>query len=67
MIQRDRADEVPENQTPENYLGVPVKLSINPGTIRAPSPEFGANTRVILLELGYSNEDITQFELEEVI
>lgn len=42
-------------------LGVPVKLSETPGTVRTPAVDFGASTTEILLELGYSANDIKEF------
>ena len=40
------------------HFGTPIKLSRTPGGVRAPSPDFGADTRAILSELGYPNKDI---------
>ena len=40
------------------HFGTPIKLSRTPGGVRTPSPDFGADTRDILSELGYSNRDI---------
>jgi len=42
-------------------LGVPVKMSETPGTVRTPAVDFGASTTEILLELGYSANDIKEF------
>ncbi|MFW5640450.1 MAG: CaiB/BaiF CoA transferase family protein [Thermodesulfobacteriota bacterium] len=39
-------------------LGVPVKLSDTPGSVRTPPVEFGANTREVLKSLGYSDTQI---------
>ena len=49
-------DDGKGNFTP--HFGTPIKLSRTPGGVRTPSPDFGADTRVILSELGYTDEDI---------
>ncbi len=48
-------------------LGVPVKLSETPGTVRTPPAAFGENTETILDELGYSKEQIQGFADREII
>ena len=48
-------------------LGVTVKLSETPGTIRTPPVDFGESTAAILKEFGYSQEEIKDFEENEVI
>jgi len=48
-------------------LGVTVKLSETPGTIRTPPVDFGESTAAILKEFGYSQEEIKDFEESEVI
>ena len=45
-------------------LGVPVKLSDTPGAVRTPPVGFGESTPKILRELGYSDNEIKQFEEE---
>ena len=39
-------------------IGVPVKLSDTPGTLRTPSVGFGESTAAILKELGYTPQEI---------
>jgi crotonobetainyl-CoA:carnitine CoA-transferase CaiB-like acyl-CoA transferase len=48
-------------------LGLPVKLKKTPGKPQGPSPQLGQHTEEILLGLGYSKEDIAEFEAEKVI
>ncbi len=45
----------------------PVRLSRTPATIRMPAPEFSQHTEEVLLELGYTWEDIAQFKEGGVI
>lgn len=42
-------------------LGVPVKLSATPGSIRTPPVNFGESTIPILKELGYNENQIKEF------
>ena len=42
-------------------LGVPVKLSETPGSIRTPPVNFGESTIPILKELGYNENQIKEF------
>ena len=44
-----------------------VKLSQTPATVRMPAPEFGQHTEEVLLEYGYSWEDIEQFKQQRII
>jgi len=43
-------------------LGVPVKLSRTPGSVRAPGPGLGEHTREVLASLGYSEQEVTALE-----
>lgn len=53
---------------PIKVVGVPVKLSKTPGSIRLPAPEFGQHTEEVLIDiLGYSWEEIAHLKDEEVI
>ncbi|MCP3926623.1 MAG: CoA transferase [Desulfobacterales bacterium] len=47
-------------------LGIPVKLSETPGSVRTPPDSFGESSRDILRELGYSNDEIDKFSEKEV-
>jgi crotonobetainyl-CoA:carnitine CoA-transferase CaiB-like acyl-CoA transferase len=40
------------------FVAPPVTLSVTPGRIRKPAPEFGQHTEEVLLEAGFSWEEI---------
>ena len=48
-------------------IGMPVRLSETPGSVRTPAPEFGQHTEEILLDLGYEWETIADLRKREVI
>jgi crotonobetainyl-CoA:carnitine CoA-transferase CaiB-like acyl-CoA transferase len=49
-------------------LGIPVRLSETPGSIREPAPEFGQHTELILTELlGYSWDRVGELRDKQVI
>jgi crotonobetainyl-CoA:carnitine CoA-transferase CaiB-like acyl-CoA transferase len=48
-------------------LGIPVRLSETPGSIRAPAPEFGQHTEEVLLDLGYDWDRISDLREKQVI
>ena len=48
-------------------IGVPVKLSATPGSVRSAAVDFGESTTSILRELGYSEKEIEKFAESEVI
>ncbi len=52
---------------PLTVLGTPVKLSRTPGSIRTRPPEFGEHTAEILNEMGFSDEQIKDFEANGII
>lgn len=52
---------------PAATLGIPVKLSETPGSVRTPAPGFGESTRDILKDLGYSDTRIDSFSENGVI
>jgi len=66
--QREMVVEIKGNDgKTSKTLGVPVKLSETPGAVRTPPVEFGASTTEILLELGYSADDIKEFGDDGVV
>jgi crotonobetainyl-CoA:carnitine CoA-transferase CaiB-like acyl-CoA transferase len=60
-------DHEDQNGDPASTLGVSVKLSKTPGTIRTPPQNFGASTHAILDELGYGQAQIEAFEQDGVV
>jgi crotonobetainyl-CoA:carnitine CoA-transferase CaiB-like acyl-CoA transferase len=48
-------------------LGVPVKLSETPGSVRTPPVNFGESTTAVLEELGYAQEEIKNFEEKDIV
>lgn len=65
---REMVCEYPQtNGEVRRGLGIPVKLSGTPGTIRTAPAEFGQHTRDILRELGYQPQDIDELVLRRVI
>ncbi len=52
---------------PSPTLGVPVKLSDTPGSVRTPPVDFGESSAAILRELGYSEGEIRSLSEMNVI
>ena len=48
-------------------IGIPVKLSKTPGSLRTIPDEFGESTREILFETGYSREQIESFFSDGIV
>ena len=52
---------------PIKMIGLPIKLSESPGSVRLPPPTLGEHTEEVLLSLGYSPGEISQMRAQEVI
>ena len=59
---REMVVELDQHGVPVKQLGVPVKLSETPGTVRSPGPALGEHTREVLEALGYGDDDIARLE-----
>ena len=47
--------------------GIPIQFSETPGEIKNSAPEFGQHTEEVLLEIGYTWEEIAELKEEQVI
>ncbi len=65
-VRKYKPDPVPTHG-PMELVGNLIKLGKTPATIRIPGPEFSQHTEEILLELGYTWEDIDRFKELKVI
>jgi crotonobetainyl-CoA:carnitine CoA-transferase CaiB-like acyl-CoA transferase len=52
---------------PLRMLGLPIELSGTPASIRLEPPVLGADTDAVLVELGYSAEEITALRASGVV
>jgi formyl-CoA transferase/CoA:oxalate CoA-transferase len=52
---------------PLQVVAPPVNLSATPGTVRTPAPEFGQHTEEVLLESGFTWEEIAELREAGVI
>jgi len=52
---------------PIRVPGIPVNFSETPGSVRTAAPELGQHTEEVLLELGYTWEEMGQLREEEII
>lgn len=61
VLQRQMVVELedPELGTLKN-IGIPVKLSLTPGKIRRRAPDLGEHSREILLNAGYTGEEVSR-------
>lgn len=68
FLAREMVGEVKDNKGESvTVLGIPVKLSDTPGSIRTAPVGFGESTKKILEELGYTEKDIEGFISKEVV
>jgi formyl-CoA transferase/CoA:oxalate CoA-transferase len=59
VIANEMLTSIPDDRYGElRFVATPVKLSETPGTVRSPAPGYGQHTEEVLLEAGYSWEEI---------
>jgi crotonobetainyl-CoA:carnitine CoA-transferase CaiB-like acyl-CoA transferase len=65
---REMIVDIPHPRIPDlKLLGLPIKLSGTPGSVRLPPPLKGQHTEEVLRDLGYSHTDIADFRARQVI
>ena len=47
--------------------GIPVKMSRTPGAVHSKPPRFGAHGREILIEAGFSDDEIEHLVTAEIV
>ncbi len=57
----------PDERGPVRYLGLPVKLSRTPASIRSTAPDLGQHTDEVLTELGYDGPTIADLRRNGVV
>jgi crotonobetainyl-CoA:carnitine CoA-transferase CaiB-like acyl-CoA transferase len=68
FLARDMVSEVKDNKGKSvTMLGIPVKLSDTPGSIRSSAVGFGGSTGRILAELGYTKQEIKRLTEKGVV
>lgn len=55
------------NRGPIKIVGCPMQLSETPASVRGPAPELGQHTEEVLLQLGYTWEQIRDLASREII
>ena len=59
--------EIENKDTKRKIVGVPVRLSKTPGSVKTFPPKLGENTEEILLDLGYKSQEIETLKNNKVI
>ena len=68
LKERDMVIEMKKNDGEKLLvLGTPVKMSDTPGSVRTWPPNFGENTKKVLMDFGYSEEQILSFSEKGII
>ena len=67
VLHQEMVLESPQPTGKVKMTGFPVKMTTAPAKLRRPSPQIGEHNREVLLEAGYSNLEIDQFEKTSVI
>jgi len=55
------------NVGPVRQMGIPIKFSLTPGTIKGPSPKLGQHTDEVLTEIGLSATAIAELRAKRIV
>ncbi|HVB65378.1 MAG TPA: CoA transferase, partial [Nitrolancea sp.] len=68
IAHRDMVVDVPRPEIPDLRLpGIAIKLEETPGSVRLPPPALGEQTEQILMQIGYSAEEIALFRSSGIV
>ena len=68
VLARDMMVSIPHPDVPDLKVpGSPLKLADMPPTVRHYPPSLGEHTQEVLVELGYSKEEVARLKEEDVI
>jgi len=68
IAHRDMVVDVPRPENPALRLpGIAIKLEETPGSVRLPPPALGEQTEQILMQIGYSAEEIALFRSSGIV
>ncbi len=59
--------EIKNKDTKRKIVGVPVRLSKTPGSVKTFPPKLGENTEEILLDLGYKSQEIQTLKNNKIV
>jgi len=68
IAHRDMVVDVPRPEIPDLRLpGIAIKLEETPGSVRLPPPALGEQTEQVLMQIGYSAEEIALFRSSGIV
>ena len=68
IAHRDMVVDVPRTEIPDLRMpGIAIKLEETPGSVRLPPPALGEQTEQVLMQIGYSAEEIALFRSSGIV